>query len=405
MQQTPLVCEVRDGGQGKDGGVVQESVDHRQKVAERLNKAFFAASPAGHFRARARLAMQLGDELSASAPPPAGREFTAEVLARLPGWVEETDQPVDGAETEAALTVESFMLAHHAGESLLRHLLAQVDSRGGVPPWRAMAAQQDRSFGFRKRVEQLRDMPEDDLRRLVAWVFLGEREPAVAQSGEDAVAAAESCIGAWVRHFARFHLDTSNGYNASKHGLSSLPSQARISFFPHPGDASGEDAGEQPGEIPLLAGPTLDTLEYEGRIVDRRWYRVTRTVDPAGLLATVLAAADLLDSLWQVGRARHLGVLAEVTLFVSPTVKDVIAEHSERWGALKIPLAVLPLDDADAQLVLDQIGSFRPGPRPPAEATARTFAGESTTDAPATIEPSPQEPPFGPRLRPPQGPS
>lgn len=318
--------------------------DRAERVVRRLNEAFLATSPGDYFRARAQAVVQLGDAFESASQPAGCGSFTAEVLARLPGWsVAPVDDPADEERRRAVLTVESFMLAHHAGESLLRHFFAQLSAGPLRPPWLVLSAQR---ADFRDRVREMLDRADDELLREVTHVFVGDRAAAVAAVGDNAVAAHLGHATAWLRHCARWHLDNSNGYNAAKHGLGTLPGSQTVAFVPEP------ERGQPVQEHVLLAGATLDTLESEGKGTQRRWYRVLRTVDPAGLVATVLVAADLLDTLWAVSRARHLGDGAAVGLHDRPSPRDVLSGHAAEWGVLKIPLTALPLKDAQAHEVM-----------------------------------------------------
>ncbi len=295
----------------------------------------------------------LGDKLAAAQETAGSGAFTADLLARLPGWRTGAQAGLgDRDQEKAALTVEAFMLAHHAGESLLRHFLAQVDSDTTHPPWLLMSA---RTRDFRQRVLRLVDLPQDKIEPIVAWAFGGSREQLEERVGADAVDAYLSHAAHWLRHCARWHLENSNGYNAAKHGLSSLPSHARVSFLAEPERPGDEPPVQAATEVPMLAGAVLTTLEHEGTGNALRWYQVTRAVDPAGLVAVVLVLAELLDAVWQVGRARHLGVPAELALVSGPDLQTVMAGHHLEWGTLKMPVAVLPLPPDEAQATLARL--------------------------------------------------
>jgi hypothetical protein len=313
--------------------------DHDDRVIRRLNQEFYSASPADHFRLRAAVLMQFGD-----GSVPSGTEtgnFTSDVLQRLPGW-SLLREPADPTQQMAALTLESFMLAHHAGESLLRHYLALLDARNGGSPWLALSQLQGGSE-FKTRLQAITQTPgQDHLRDGVGFCFLGDRSMIASQLGEDAVSTTESWIAAWLRHFADFYLDTYNGYNSAKHGLSSLPGHKLVSLSV-PGDNDSDS-------VPLLRGASLETLEYtiKGKGAERRqhWYRMLRTVDPASLLAFVLIAAELLDTLWNVGRAHHLGGKCPIKMFDGPTPADVTTGHATQWGDLKVSIGTLPQEDS-----------------------------------------------------------
>lgn len=328
--------------------------DRVSTVARQLNEAFFEASPAEHFRARAGMLADLGDQLALEQQEATGSgAFTADLLARLPGYQAGAQAGLGGRDEEkAALTVEAFMLAHHAGESLLRHFLAQYDSDTTRPPWLLMSA---RNRDFRARVSRLSDLPPEKLEPVVAWAFGGDRQQLEQGAGKAAVDAYLSHAASWLRHCASWHVQTSNGYNAAKHGLSSLPSHVRVSFFAEPGNADDEPPTTGPTEVPMLAGAVLTTLEHEGTGNAQRWYEVTRAVDPAGLVAVVLVLAELLDDVWQVGRARHLGVPAELALVSGPNLQTIMAGHHLEWSTFKRPIAALPLPPEEAQATLAKL--------------------------------------------------
>ena len=82
-------------------------------VARQLNEAFFETSPADHFRARAGMLADLGDQLAAEQETTGSGTFTADLLARMPGWEADAQAGPGGRRQDAAaLTVEAFMLAH-----------------------------------------------------------------------------------------------------------------------------------------------------------------------------------------------------------------------------------------------------------------------------------------------------
>jgi hypothetical protein len=193
--------------------MTSEQAGAADEVARRLNEAFFSVSPGDHFRARAAMLLELGDRAAGAGTPTEPGPFTHDVRSRLPGWSSEPH--TDRVREQTALTVEAFMLAHHAGESLLRQFLAQISAGPKAPPWLVMSA---RSEKFRQRLLVLRDMPSEDLARLAAWAFLGDREQLEALAGKDAVDAHVAHAAGWLVHCASWHVETSNGYNAAKHG-------------------------------------------------------------------------------------------------------------------------------------------------------------------------------------------
>jgi len=83
---------------------------------------------------------------------------------------------------------------------------------------------------------------------------------------------------------------------------------------------------------------------------------VTRHVDPAGLISHTLIAADLLDWLREIERARKLETPAEIPLRTGPLPKDVIHGHYRRWGHLRLPLGTLPIQGPARDATLRRLG-------------------------------------------------
>lgn len=306
------------------------------RVLAGLNHAFFETSPAEYFYARAAVLMRLGDEMNADQAPASG-EFSSQVRERLSRRDRDEHSDLGREDRFHLLTTESFMLAHHAGECLLRRYLAHLEaSRTENPPWVTLTGQRA-SKAFLGALESLRDSTDDDLRAGIDTCFIGDRAPVVDQVGEEVVSEVEACLALWLRHFARVYLTSAPGYNAAKHGLSSVPGNHRATM-----NLPGDDG--EPTEFIFLNGPTLLTLEskFDPERQARRWFQMRRQVDRAGLVASVVVAADLLTMLGTVGRLRHLGVPAEVLLFSSPTPEDVFTDEGRHRAAMQVPLGVLP---------------------------------------------------------------
>lgn len=84
---------------------------------------------------------------------------------------------------------------------------------------------------------------------------------------------------------------------------------------------------------------------------------MTRHVDPSGLIAHTLIAADLLDWLWEIERARKLGTPAAIPVRSGPLPKDVNHGHYRSWGRLRLPLGVLPMEGSDRDATLRRLAS------------------------------------------------
>ncbi len=331
-----------------------------RQLAQRLDREYYERSPAAHFRARATMISAFADGVAAASAP---GTFTQDVLARLPEWSSDETSDDSGDAVEAAqlaVTVEAFMLAHHAAESLLQQLFAHLDARPQAPIWFVLSVWDAK---FKDRVARLRDDVSDDaLRNIVDWAFLGDGEQLSATAGRAAVEARTAHAISWVRQAADFHLNTGGGYNAAKHGLSAIPALRQISFV------RSEHGRPVEAPIELFRGAALLSLESQGKSKQRKWFQVARLVDASGLVAMTLVLSDLLDSLWQVGRARHLGEPAKVSLIGTPSFGDLIAGRSEQWGEVRLPLMVPPkMSDEATQALLAHLATYSSDPDDDAE--------------------------------------
>ena len=288
-------------------------------LAERLNREFYERSPAEHFRARADMITAFADGTSTAAPP---GTFTEAVLGRLPNWsVADDESNVEQA--QLAVTVEAFMLAHHAAESLLQQLFAHLDARPQSPTWLVLSLWDSK---FKARVTRLRDDIDDNqMLRLAGWAFLGDVEQLSAQAEKEDIEARLRHVTRWLKEAADFHLHTGGGYNAAKHGLSALPAFRHVSFV------KSEDGQPVGAPLQLFAGAALLSLETQGKGRDRKWQQVARLVDAPGLVAMTLVLVELMESLWQVGRARALGIPAKVALHRRP-----LTERHSLWPLSRV---------------------------------------------------------------------
>lgn len=287
-------------------------------VLASLNEAFYSIDPGSPLRAR--LAAILAPPPDEAAPAPRMRQ---QVFDRLPAW--DVNDERDSGAPDSAEIIETFALAHQAGEVLLRHLLSQYDAdQQSTSAWLALAAQDHREF--RRRCKGLLTISEQDLAAVLAWTFVPLSGEQRAAAGEGALQATSTFLCAWIRHFADYYLRTSNAYNAVKHGMCVRAGGATIEFVTKP-----TDPAEQVQRIRLMLGATLETLESRGTKKRRRWVRVTRGVDPAGLVASAVIAVTLLDWLWAVAVARHQGEGAELPLHDGPLPADVLEANQDVW--------------------------------------------------------------------------
>ena len=121
---------------------------------------------------------------------------------------------------------------------------------------------------------------------------------------------------------------------------------------------SRPDAEEGPGPVPeaqvVFEGPEIRTIEHNGaKGAARRWFTVTRHVDPAGLIAHTLIAVDWLR---EIERTRKLETPAEMPLRTGPLPGTLSMATSHLWGHLRLPLGTLPLRGPARDATLRRLG-------------------------------------------------
>ena len=242
--------------------------DQVVEAARLVSEAFLGAHPGRYFRTRAILWAQTADQpTDPDEPTWPATEAGDQVKDRLG----EHDY-VEGrqADVQAASTLDAFMLAHHAGESLMRHFLALLSATTNpIPvPWLEMVTLQE-GREFRRRLKIIVDASKEILDEAIGALFVppelaaiireeasrangqdsGKTNDATADSdntdaGEDVLADTYRFCRTWLRHFARKFLDEGNGFNAAKHGLSTVAGYSQLAFHPDP------DAWKGPGPVP-----------------------------------------------------------------------------------------------------------------------------------------------------------
>lgn len=337
-----------------------------ERVAAELNEDFLTSQLGRYFRSRA-LAWMVEPDLEEDDDG----DFTwpeSEAASEVRRRLGSTYAPGAVGQATSVRTIAAFMLAHHAAESVLRHFLALLDAREkNSVAWLELARLQG-SREFRNRLTSFRN--ESALSNDAVALFIPPELHQVMDGGEIGPElrpkAIEFCR-AWLRHFAWFHLDSSPGYNAAKHGLSLVAGSSQISFLVD--EDSWEGTGDPPGEVVFLRGQELRTLEYEWRGDERVWLRASRYVDPAGLIAWTLIASELLDWLWAVERARVNQVETAVPVYWQPLPRETIEEWTKSWGRLGMPLGVLPMQDGPSlDSVLERLGDLPVGGQPEGDA-------------------------------------
>lgn len=330
-------------GQHRAPNVTDVSRADVTAVLASLNEAFYAIDPGSPLRAR----------LAGLLPPTPGDAAPSvlqqQVSERLPGWVLDDDHEIE--EHGSAEIIEAFSLAHQAGEVLLRHLLAQYDaSQQSTSAWLALAAQNHREF--RRRCKGLLIMSDEDLATVLEWVFIPLTDDQRAAVTEATLIATSRFVCAWIRHFAAYNLRTSNAYNAVKHGMCIRAGQASVEFVSQP-----TTPGEQPQHLRLMSGALIETLESRGTKKQRRWVRVHRGVDPAGLVTSAVIAVTLLDWLWTVAMARRDGGGAAIPLHDGPLPSAVFEGNEHAWlFEFTHDIAALPMPPDEGHAALVELG-------------------------------------------------
>jgi hypothetical protein len=149
----------------------------------------------------------------------------------------------------------------------------------------------------------------------VAQVFFGtdQRENITPTPDTDTWDQGIANIESFLRHYARHFLDT-DSYNALKHGLAVQTGKA------------GMQLGD--GDLVKVHGTALEFLslrrDQHGR---QRWNRTTRWIDIDKTMAFVYLATALIESVWNIARARYLGELpSSINGWSKPDYRE-IADH------------------------------------------------------------------------------
>jgi hypothetical protein len=306
----------------------QDEPDLTTTRYHQLNERFYAAEPADYLRIRLVSLLAL-----------AGRPD--EVLELLRAGVNHggvtarisDDSEIDQESLSRYVSIESQVLLHHAGETLVRLYLAHRDH----PPCPWLELSREKHFGpFKKRVEE-----EIGRRRPalladeVAWIFLGcrEAERSEAERGEDSEAwsAAASNLVLFLRTFVDRWLAESATYNALKHGLAALPGNA--SLLVADDDGRGHSMADG-ASIELLTSGRWD----DGR---RVWSATTRWIDISECLALVEVASHMISSLWQIARMRYADADAGDNPLFFPAKLRPIDLREKTAGARELSIRLL----------------------------------------------------------------
>lgn len=331
-----------------------QAYEHAQGRIRRMNEFFYQSDPGEHFQQRAVLLLALADNTTSVIEG----EFTAAVLDGLGGWeIADSDPLADREARLNSVAIDSLMLGYQAVESFLRQLFAHLDAGSDSSPWFALSAQAGpEAKKLSERLSWLNGLSGEDMRALVEWLFVGDLAAAIEATGVNIIDDFCASIDTWIRYLSQHAIEFRNTYNAAKHGLSTIPSNAHVSF------AAPQEGSDELKEHVLLAGPTLESLEYtrrkksEGGGVD--WRRVTHVIDPVIHVRITVVAAELLTHMWTLGKNRHIGTSLEINVHARPLVSDVLTPRERHIpGRFEQPLWSTPLPAEQAADVAARIAN------------------------------------------------
>jgi len=318
-----------------------------------LNATFYAAEPADYFNRRLHNlilvagnregldqllseGVRFGSLTVGGQPPKADSEATG-----TPDGEAASGQPTsrrgrdadDGAakrEQEAArsaahfVSAEAELLAHHAGETLLRLYLAHEFAAGGpAPSCPPLDLARLRSFTeFKERVRlrfgERSDAEDREHRNAVARVFHATdvRENLLpAPPPVDLWEKSLANIEGYLRAFAHQHLERAPLYNAAKHGLALTPTEMSVQM--------------DDGSLLKAEGQVIQYLEVRDDRHDRpRWQQVTHWVKADRQMALVFRTCQLIEALWETARYRYLasrrGTGYNLNLFAGASYSELL---------------------------------------------------------------------------------
>src|SRR5680860_1193215 len=205
------------------------------------------------------------------------------------------------AERARAIALESTMLVHHAGESLMRLYMAHRDEPRC--PWLTVA-----KLTFPKVKPQVAKFarpdyswPEGDLER----VFLGgsSLQEAGIKVPEERWTESVEALGVLMRQTAQRITSQAALYNAAKHGLVGIPGEGFKLTMSTPDG----------GDVSVANGPTVTYLRHPER-PGEKWSAQTDVVDIETDFASVHVMTVALHNLWAVARRRYLAQPGQIYL-------------------------------------------------------------------------------------------
>lgn len=322
-----------------------------------VNRTFYAAAPADYFHRRLlNLVLVAGnrqglDDLFSQGVTYRGfavgkRADTSRSDADPAAQASQADSEEEAVKSaDHYVTSEAEVLAHHAGETLLRLYLAH-EFRGSAkaPACPPLDLARLRSFSEAKaRIARRFGEDSDPADRAnldaVARVFHATEirenllpKPPPGEAWDESI----ELIEGYLRAFAHQHLSRAALYNAGKHGLALTPT----------------DIGFQmdDGSLLKVEGPAIQYLEVRDDEAGRpRWEQVTHWVRPDRQIGLIYRTCEMIEALWQTARYRYLGPKEtggyKFHLVSGPTYHDLVFSDAPETGVV--------IDDMRWQLAYD----------------------------------------------------
>ena len=315
-----------------------------ESVRHRLNEALLEADNGEYFRSRVHGLLAYRADAAVELP-----EGVASRLSSSFSF----ERPAGAADVS---TLDAFVLAYHAAESLCRQVLALIEGSGPLGSPLVTLTKLKAGRAFNNQLSRLVDLPDEELSRLLDYLFLPVE---VKQDWGDetlTIASVQDFVRLWVRWLAHFVDEWRNPYNAAKHGLAVVARPGQLSFMTE---------GSSPSRaVTLMDGPILETVEHE-TITDAegnaakgpdgrhlvRWFWVYRAVDPDELIAQTIVTADLLDWLRTVAVVRLLKQGRHLRFRAEPKPLD-LRRRTSPGVRFRIPLDAVPLPPEAAEELL-----------------------------------------------------
>lgn len=297
-----------------------EEPDHLGRVLDarqfaELNAVFYSADPSEFIKMRAETLALHACRDDVLAPVYASDRRIGKSIS-----VNATSVP-HSQQRYKYIRMEAVTIVHHASEALLRLFFAHVD----FPecPWLGMSTSTD----FAKFKAQVRAALEEGFNQQdIAEVFLGGSDPEDAgiKMGKNKFKETITAIDLLLVDCANRFLEESFLYNAVKHGLTAIDTDAKMNWT---------FDGSEP--IPILNGFVHGYLHKKlnptAKNEDGQWFLSLADSNPERDLAVTTVITYALDSLWDVARRRYMGVQGKVYCLSKATVD--IAIHGPIYQA------------------------------------------------------------------------